>query len=73
MVEKGTKVELCASRKKIYQQLLLLDRGMPNANTQFDMHFELPSKSELRKKLELIIGIVQCKIFILLAFYTKGL
>lgn len=64
MIEKGTKVELCASRKKIYQQLLLLDRGMPNVNTQFDMHFELPSQSELRKKLEAIIGIVQCEFII---------
>lgn len=66
MIQKGTKVELCASRKKIYQQLLLLDRGMPNVNTQFDMHFDLPNKQDLRKKLENVVGSVQCKFIIII-------
>lgn len=63
LLEKGTKIELCASRKKIYQQLLMLHRSMPDMNTEFDMDFETLPVAELRKKLETIVGTIQCFIF----------
>ncbi|KAI1725315.1 b-box zinc finger domain-containing protein [Ditylenchus destructor] len=62
LLERGTKIELCASRKKIYQQLLMLHRSMPDLNTEFDMDFPTPPKSELLKKLAPIIGSVQCRV-----------
>lgn len=63
LLEKGTKVELCISRKKIYQQLLMLHHSMPDMNTEFDMDFETLPIIDFRKKLESIVGTIQCLLY----------
>uniref|UniRef100_A0A915D3X6 B box-type domain-containing protein n=1 Tax=Ditylenchus dipsaci TaxID=166011 RepID=A0A915D3X6_9BILA len=73
LLDKGTKVELCASRKKIYQQLLMLHRSMPNVNMEFEMDFATPTKTELIKKLEAVIGNVHCRVSAAASKDSKGL
>lgn len=38
----------------------MLHRSMPDMNTEFDMDFETLPIIEFRKKLESIVGTIQC-------------
>lgn len=53
-------MELCASRKKVWQQLQMLLRSMPDTNNEIDLDFETFSPAEFQQKLEAIVGSVQC-------------
>lgn len=54
-------MELCASRKKVWQQLQMLLRSMPDTNTEIDLDFDTLPAAEFQQKLEAIVGSVQCK------------
>lgn len=60
LIERGTAVELVASRKKVWQQLQNLLHSMPDANREIDLDFEISPKIELQQKFEGIIGAVKC-------------
>ncbi|CAK5091580.1 unnamed protein product [Meloidogyne enterolobii] len=62
LLEKGTIVDLCLNRKKIWQQLKLLMHSMPDVNEEVDLDFDILSQHEFKKKFESVIGGIKCRI-----------
>ncbi|CAK5127784.1 unnamed protein product, partial [Meloidogyne enterolobii] len=62
LLDKGTIVDLCLNRKKIWQQLKLLMHSMPDVNEEVDLDFDILSQHEFKKKFESVIGGIKCRI-----------
>ncbi|KAL7075841.1 hypothetical protein ACQ4LE_005164 [Meloidogyne hapla] len=62
LLEKGTIVDLCLNRKKIWQQLKLLMHSMPDVNEEVDLDFDILAQQEFKKKFESVIGGIKCRI-----------
>ncbi|KAK0410040.1 hypothetical protein QR680_004909 [Steinernema hermaphroditum] len=60
LVDKGSAVEIMASRKKVLTQLEQLDHGIPDANTTVEIDFDVHSPDAFRKQFESIAGSVKC-------------
>ena len=59
-MEKGSVVELCMNRKKVWQQLKLLMHSMPDVNAEVDLDFEVLPQQEFKTKLQAVIGDIRC-------------
>jgi hypothetical protein len=63
LLDKGTIIDLCLNRKKIWQQLKLLMHSMPDVNEEVDLDFDILSQQEFKKKFESVIGGINCMFY----------